>query len=611
MTVFRQSSETPQVDMGEASQAPSHPIQTLEPPNLNSSSSLSLNSAAASHELGLPFHNRRLRFRWNIRFRLVLASIASAAAVAALIAVCAAAYLRAAPLQLTRRMLSEGVSADSIKGLAACGDTSGNASGDDLQVSFREKELGPSPAKKVKVEDEGFEADGEAGSQPHASADSHDNSYIAAAGAAAIAPKVEFPLESRMPPKEVMAAQALAALWGEEAPAIPEQTAPGLALHGHGQRPPVLLKQAQRAPAVEQQARLASASQQQAQHAPGPQQQATAAAPLAFVSFPPVVALASFTVPIVISPMPLILSIPAGGEGPQPQPASVQLAAPRPEALPEATSEEPSQEDSAETPVGSRKIFLSSNEGLEVLDPLGAWEPPSLSKASRRAVVEHAFSRLPRVPRGDRSIYSSLFSPRRATSHGNSPILNTLFLRELSSYLAQEQVSPSQMRHLAALAERLVGHLTYNETRQPADWPAYAVQVLGFRFLLLDITVCTLQLLGVSCSGTWWDQMVSRIPDQNNRPFKKWHEKLPRFNANLMTRLTAAIRMLKTGRRPEPNVVVHIKRCLFCSRLSPIRFLKPVWDFWREEDRNFYKQFEETLGKSDQAQPGPSHQSAL
>ncbi|KAL8446457.1 hypothetical protein Emed_004911 [Eimeria media] len=591
MTVVSRSSEAPHVDVGEASWAPSRSIPTSEPSNISSSSFLSLDSAAASQELGLPVRNSRLRSRWGISSRLVLAAIASAAAVAALIAMCAAAYLRAAPSQLTRRRLSEGGSPESSKGLAACGETSGNGSGDDPQGDLQEEELGSPPAKKAKVEDEGAGSDAEAGFQAKTFTSSQAESDIASAGAAVTVPEVESPLESRASLDEIIAAEALVALWGEDPPASSEQTAPSLALHGPSQLP--------------------SAPREEEQHARGLQQQGAAAPPLAFVSFSPIVAVGSVTVPVVISPMGLVFPIPAGVEGPQPQPAPVQLAAPRSVAPLEASSEERLQEDSSEILVGSRAELLSSNKGLEVIDPLGEWEPPSFSGAGGQAIVEHPFSRLPRVPRGDPSAYSSFFSPQRAISDGGSPMAKSPFLREVSTLLAQDEVPPDQMRHVASLAERLVSHLMFNETRQPQDWPAYAVEVLGFRFLLLDMTVCTLQLLGVPCSGAWWEKMVSRIPDENIRPFTKWKEKLPKFNVNLMTRLTAAIRMLKAGRRPHRNVVVHLKRCLFCSKLSPIRFLRPVWDPWRQDDRDFYKQFEGRLGRSDSAQPGPSHQSAL
>ncbi|KAL8441581.1 hypothetical protein Emag_007047 [Eimeria magna] len=593
--------------MGEASQAPSRAIQTLGPSDLYSSSFLSLDSAAASDELKLPVHKRGLRPRWNIRFRLVLASIASAAAVAALIAVCAAAYLRAAPLQLTRRMLSEGVSADSIKGLAACGDTSGNASGDDLQVFFQEKELGPSPAKKVKVEDEGFEANGEAGFQPHASAGSHDKSYIAAAGAAATAPEVESPLESRMSSKEFMAAQALVALWGEGAPAIPEQTAPGLALHQRGQLPLGPQQQAQPPPAEEQQMQHAPASQQQAQLSPALQTQAGAAPVSLLLPVPPFLAVATVPNAVVVPSIGVVLSIPPGAKGPQPQPASVQLAAP----LPVAPFKEPPQNSSPGSSLSSRSKHLLSNGGLQLIDPLGEWEPPS-AEAGGQDVLEHAFARLPRIAGGDHPAYSSFFSPERATNAVNTgiTIVQAPLLRKLSALLAQDELSVGQLRTVADLAERLIIQLIFIESRELARSPALAAESLGFRFLLLDMTVSSLQLLGVPRSGPWWDRMVSGIPDEYNCPLTKWVEDLPRYNFNLMTRLTAAIRVLKAGRRPEPKVLVHLKRCLFCCTRSPLRFLKPAWDRWRDDDREFYQQFEGRPRQNDPARPGPSHQSA-
>ncbi|KAL8446456.1 hypothetical protein Emed_004910 [Eimeria media] len=591
--------------MGEASPGLSRSSPTREPSNISSSSFPSLHSAAASQELGLPVRNRRLRSRWGISSRLVLAAIASAAAVAVLISLCAAAYLRAAPLQLTRRRLSEGGSPESSKGLAVCGETSGDASDDDLQPPFQEEEPGLSPAKRAKVEDEGAGSDAEAGFQAKTSTSSQDELDIASAGAAATAPEVESPLQSRMSPDEMMAAEALVALWGEDPPASPEQTAPGLAFHGPSQLAPDLPQQVKLPSVPWQEGQHAPASQQEAQLPPAARTQTEVTPLFALLQLPSFPAVVTVTDSAVASSMGVVSWTPAGAEGPHIQPALVQLAATRPGAI----LKKPLQRSSPGAPWSSRAIHVSSNGGLEEIDPLGEWEPPAPSEAGPRVVLEHAFSRLPRVVGGEHSSYGSLFCSERATK-AVMTMVQAPMLRELSTLLAQEELSLGQLRVVGELAERLVNHLVSVETRALARYPALAVEALGFRFLLLDMTVSSLQLLGVPRSGPWWDEMVSRIPDEYANPLIKSTENLPSFNFHLATRLTAAIRTLKSGHRPEPKVLVHLKRCLFCCKHSPLRFLKPAWDRWREDNRLFYAQFEGGPGQSDPAQPGPSHQSS-
>ncbi|KAL8271291.1 hypothetical protein Esti_004784 [Eimeria stiedai] len=639
MAVSSQSWGAPQVHLGEASRAP---VQTREPPSVSQSPLLSLDGVAARQELGLSYRNRRLRSRGGLGFKLVSGAIASAAAVAVLIALCAAAYLRAVPLQVTRRRLSEGRAPKSTPGLVACGETSGGGPGDDPQAPLQEEKVEPQPAKKAKVEGEVSDAGDEAGSQAQTSAKGQAESTSAAAGTAVIPPEAQSYPESRLSPGEVTAAQALIALWGARAPAFPEQAARGPAFHGQAQLTPASQQQvqlppapqeqaqippapqqrlqltplpqqqAQHVPALQQQVQLRPAPQQQVQLLPAPQQQlqlppapqrrAAAAPPLALGSVPPLFAFATFTVTVVIPSPGFVSLIPAGVAGPQSQPAPVQPAVP----LPQAPRDEPLQEASSGRTLNSRKALLMSHQGLEMIDPLGQWEPPSSAQAGGAPVLEHAFSRLPRVKGGDSSQYRSFFSPQRATNNEGYPVVRTSFLRGLTNLLAQEELSSSQLGHLAAAAERLVCHLAFRETRSLAEWPGYAAEALGLRFLLLDLTVSILQLLGVPRSGPWWEQSVSHIPDEYRRSLSKWDKGLPRSNVHLMIKLTDAIRILKGGNRPAPKVLIHLKRCLFCSQNSPIRFLKRGWDPWREADRSFYQQFERSPGRSDSAEPAAS-----
>ncbi|KAL8269467.1 hypothetical protein Esti_006606 [Eimeria stiedai] len=328
MTIFPQSSEAPQVDRGGVSTAPSRSVQTLEPSSVSQSPFLSLDGAHARQELGLSSRFGRVRSRRGLRLNLILGALASAAAVAMLIALCAAAYLGVAPLHLTRRRLSEGSVPQSTAGLVACGETSGNGSGDDPQASSLKKEVELPPAKKAKAEEEDSDAGDEADSQAQTSVTGQAESTTAAGaavGAAAAPPEAHSPLERRVSPEEALAAEALIAL------------------------------SARRAAASCSIAASAASSRSAAASCGGTPARACAAA--------------TATDPQVIPSVRAGASIPAGVEGPQPQPAPVQLAAPRPGRPPEVP---PQAAFSL-----SRLILLSSHEGLEVIDFSGDWEPPS------------------------------------------------------------------------------------------------------------------------------------------------------------------------------------------------------------------------------------------
>ncbi|KAL8438160.1 hypothetical protein ACSSS7_000395 [Eimeria intestinalis] len=502
--------------------------------------------------------------------KFVLGAIASAAAVVVLIALCAAAYFRAAPSQLASRRLSEGRLPESKVGHAACGETSKEGTGDDSQAPLQEEELLPPQAKNAKVENEGFDADAEAVSEARAPAGGQEVPYSVFASADATAPVTQSLLESSISPEEVIAAQALVALWGEQVHAFPERAALGPVFRGHA-RP--ALDHQQRTTVEQELPALAAlkreTNQQQTKHAPSQQQG----------QLPPALQQQAHLLPDL--QQQVVLPSASQHQAYLPPAPQQQLAIPRPVRPPD----EPSKAYKPEMPSGSREKFLSSNKGLEEIDPMGDWDLPSGDASAGRAALEHPFSRLPEVQLGDTSAYRSFFSPQRAFNNKGVPM------------------------QLGREAEVLVGHLTFNETRQPADWPGYAAEVLSFRFLLLDITVCSLQLLGVPRSGPRWDLMVSRIPDENKRPFKKWDKALPKFNVNIMTRLTAAMRTLKGGHRSPAERRGSPQTLPLLLQTSPHSFPEACVGLL-EADKHFYLQFEGRRGQSDCDQPGASHQSA-
>ncbi|KAL8446450.1 hypothetical protein Emed_004904 [Eimeria media] len=585
MTVYSQLPEAPQADVGGALQAADGSAQRREPSDVPSSSVSSHDAVAARQDLALPSCNRRMRFRGAVGCKLVLGVIASAAAVAMLISLCAAAFHRTAPLQLPTRRLSEGGPSKSVRGPGACGETSGDGSGDGSQASVEEEDLELPPAKKAKVEDEGADEEAEAAFIFQTSASDQGVSPSAASGTTATVLEAHSPSEPLISSKEMMAAEALLALWGEEPFDPLEQPAPG--------------------PAFQEQAEASPASEEQASPPPVPEEQAAGASPLPQASTPPLLAAASAITTAVQTTIRPISPGPAGEEVPQPQSAPVQRAA---HPLVGPFNAPPFEEVPARLS-DSRLTLLASSGQLGLIDPLDEWEPPSSGDGDGQPFLEHAFSRLPQVEGGDPSAFSSFVDPLRAISVKATPNVQAPLLQTMGNLLSQAVLSRSQLQQLGIITQHLIGHLFLNEGRQLQGCAAFAVETLGLRFILLDMTVSGLQLLGVSPSGPWWEQMVSRIPDTYVPPPKRRNQRLHTFNLRLLSQLTEAVRVLKTGHRPPAAVLTQIKRCLFCCLHSPIRFLKPSWDPWRAADRLFHEQFEDRSGQGDSPEPGPSHQS--
>ncbi|KAL8438158.1 hypothetical protein ACSSS7_000393 [Eimeria intestinalis] len=413
MIVFSQSAEAPRAVMGDALTPAGRPART-ESSKVSLSSLLFFDGSGAHQGLQSPSRNRRLRSRGRWGVKAALGAAASAAALVFLIALCAVAYFRAAPLQLTRRRLSEGGAPESSAGLAACGETSGDGAGDDVQGPLREEELGPPQAKKAKLEDGGHESDHEKGSQPQASTTRQEEAATDPASAAATASGPRSPSKPHISPEELMAAEALISLSGEPAPTPAEDDAllPGPAFQGQAQLPSApqqhappsaapeqqappsaTHQQAQSSPALPHQAQSVLAFQRQGQPPPASQQQASATPELAPVSAAAVVAATPVIVPVVVSPAGRVSPISEQVSGPQTQLASVQHGAPVSEALPG----EPSQEAKPGTSPSVREIIVPLIGGLEEIDPLAEWVPPPQEEAGGGRVLEHAFSRLPQV----------------------------------------------------------------------------------------------------------------------------------------------------------------------------------------------------------------------
>ncbi|KAL8438156.1 hypothetical protein ACSSS7_000391 [Eimeria intestinalis] len=558
--------------MEEASNAPSWSLETREPSKVSTSSFVFFHDAAARQKSALPSRDRRLRFQGVLGFKLALGAIASAAALAMLIYLCAAAYLRAGPLQVTRRWLSEEGARGSNTGLVACGETRGEGAVDEVQAPPEEEELGPPPPKKAKLEEQGANADSDADSQPQTSGSGQEES-ASAAGAAATAPEARSPVELQVSAGEFMAAEALLVLSGQQAPS---------------------LQQPASAPVLQQQVQL-----------PPPPQETPGVPPLSLASSPPVPTVVTATTPTSNSTISAVSSAPAGLETPRPQLAPVQPEAPPAGGAPKAPSLGLGPGGFSEL----RFSLLPPSGELQMIDPFKEWQPPPASMARGVSILEHAFSRLPSVEGGDSSDYSSFVDLERAVSIKATPHVQQPLLRTLTCLLAQQTLSRSQLQQMGVIIQHLVSHLALNEGRPLRRCRSFAAEALGMRFLLLDMTVSALQVLGVPRSGSWWDLMVSRIADDYEPPKRRPAEPLRRFNYDLMMKLVEAVRTLKAGHRPEPKLLVQLKRCLFCCMYSPIRFLKTMWDPWRDWDKEFYAQFEGGLGQGDSAEPGPSHQS--
>ncbi|CDJ63436.1 hypothetical protein, conserved [Eimeria necatrix] len=139
------------------------------------------------------------------------------------------------------------------------------------------------------------------------------------------------------------------------------------------------------------------------------------------------------------------------------------------------------------------------------------------------------------------------------------------------------------------IAERLAAHAIHFQTSPLTGRPAYrAIQTLGLRFLIFDVIVSVLELLGQRAEGLWWEKLSSSVPHEYTPPVTTVHlsKKSKTFNIFLQ-KLSAALNTFKSGKRPSCTVLITLKQFLICSPHAPALFKSKEFDPWRHANGSF------------------------
>ncbi|KAL8448289.1 hypothetical protein Emed_003819 [Eimeria media] len=224
----------------------------------------------------------------------------------------------------------------------------------------------------------------------------------------------------------------------------------------------------------------------------------------------------------------------------------------------------------------------------------GGEEPSTSSAAGGSAVPPrprvHPYYRVPEVNPLHRGV--RLFKRELATEYGIAFRNFSAQLKRMRGLLLKERLSPRDLGELAQATLELLAYV-YHYERQPTrnKRPSRATHDLGRRFMFLDSAVAALQVLDEPACGEWWDRIMDVIPDdtpEDPSVYKALRRGAgARFHMDLMKRLHAALRTLKSGNRLSEKETIALKRDLFCSPHSPDNFKTPVWDVWRDDDKNF------------------------
>ena len=233
----------------------------------------------------------------------------------------------------------------------------------------------------------------------------------------------------------------------------------------------------------------------------------------------------------------------------------------------------------AGTPTGSG---IPATEPIEVVAELPG-DPDSIPVA----IKEHPFVRLPK-PAVEEIPPSILVDFKQAVASRCGVKNPVPLLQRAHELLSRRFLSLTHLHELAQLARALIAHAMHHGGFDMSGTRcSYAVQRLGLRFLLLDVVVSTLIVLRQTPDPEDWDLFTNSI-SHDAPPLVQQQTNVgrPNFSINRAQQLSMAIRTLKTGRRPQPAELLHIKRMLFCLRTSPRNFRTNDFNAWRADDHS-------------------------
>ncbi|CDJ43127.1 hypothetical protein, conserved [Eimeria tenella] len=197
----------------------------------------------------------------------------------------------------------------------------------------------------------------------------------------------------------------------------------------------------------------------------------------------------------------------------------------------------------------------------------------------------HPFCRLPLV---DSNGITREFMPEIAV--GSSATDKPLpLLSKACELLAKAFLSPEELDAVSYIAERLIAHAVECQTRDLRGLPSHrAIQILGVRFLIFDIIVSAVDLLGQRPEGSWWEKLSNSVPHfYGERPRGLRVSKRSKVLNLVAQQLSAALKCLKSGIRPSCTVLISLKQFLTCSPYAPPFFKQSSFDSWRKANNSF------------------------
>ncbi|KAL8444069.1 hypothetical protein Emag_005722 [Eimeria magna] len=230
---------------------------------------------------------------------------------------------------------------------------------------------------------------------------------------------------------------------------------------------------------------------------------------------------------------------------------------------------------------------FSSVRVLEEGASTSAARPGTASKPESVPPRKHPFVRLPVLKPGVEPPQFSSTGLRCRSMASGFHYRPLVAIREL---FLKAELDFADSRRLVLTAEELAGHAFAKMTGDVSMLnPTKAVDALSRRFMVLwSLYSASLVLKQDWTRQPWWRELVDRIPSHYSREVTgAWKSLKFAYQLQLILDLCDAIGKLKAGDPLPENVVIDLKRRIFCSPHSPrgLRYL--AWDLWRIDDLEY------------------------
>ncbi|CDI82081.1 hypothetical protein, conserved [Eimeria acervulina] len=198
----------------------------------------------------------------------------------------------------------------------------------------------------------------------------------------------------------------------------------------------------------------------------------------------------------------------------------------------------------------------------------------------------HPYYKLPKLQR-EAKWNTITFSAELAFSDNVSVNIPGVVLRNLHNCFVKDTLSVLEANDVIKCCQRLVGHLfACHRATRARFTPAEAVATLGRRYIMLDLLVCAIEVLGPAMdTSMWWGKLVEAVPSHVIMTSREIVSGRCKGYLALADRLTAAISLLRKGTRPSEEETIALKRELFCSPDAHPEFKMSRWEPWRSDDK--------------------------